>query len=142
MTRGKIGIQKVFSEVNRILKPRGYFNFVAMPPDEMETEAQKIEVKLFSYICNATWLRIKEYENILEETGFELIKKEEYYTGKKLTSKQIKEEIEFACNNVQKIYGIETPTFEDVWDRFGQRIEKHGSGHYSKVTSFICQMND
>lgn len=142
MTKGKIGVQKTFSEVNRVLKPEGYFSFVVMPTDEMETEAQKIEVELFSYICNATWLKAKEYEEILNETGFKLIRKEEYYTGKKLTSKQIKEEIEFACNNVQKIYGIETPTFYDVWDKFGKRIEKHGTGHYSKVVLFISQKAD
>jgi len=139
MTRGKDGVQKTFLEVKRVLKTDGYFCFVVMPPEEMETEAQKIEVALFSYICDATWLSTKEYEEMLERAGFNLIRKRSYYTGKKLSPEQAEAEIRFACKNVPKIYGINTPPFEDVWARFGQDIEKNGLGHYSKVVLMITQ---
>lgn len=139
MTRGKDGVYKTFHEVYRILKPEGYFCFVVMPPEEMETEAQKIEVEVFSYICNATWLSGREYENMLKEAGFTLISKTNYFTGKKLTPKQAKEEIEFACDNVPKIYGRKTPTFEEVWAKFGYGIEKNGMGHYSKTVLMIAR---
>ena len=52
MTRGKEGVGRTFSEVSRILRPGGFFCFVAMPPDEMETEAQRLEVSAFEYACN------------------------------------------------------------------------------------------
>jgi hypothetical protein len=110
-----------------------------MPPEEMETEAQKIEVALFSYICDATWLSVGEYKRILENAGFTLVKQETYYTGKKLTSEQAKAEIRFAIKNDPKIYGITTPSFDDVWAKFGQQIEKNGLGHYSKVVLVIGQ---
>jgi len=139
MTRGKSGVRRMFVEVNRVLKPDGYFCFVVMPPEEMETEAQKIEVALFSYICDATWLSAKEYERMLESAKFKLIRKRSYYTGKKLSPEQAKAEIRFACNNVPKIYGINTPSFEEVWDRFGQNIEGNGLSHYSKVVLMIAQ---
>jgi len=139
MTRGRTGIQQTFTEVDRILKPGGYFCFTAMPPEEMETDAQKMEVALFSYICGATWLSMKKYENMLRDTGFRLIRKEKYYTGKKLTSEQAKIEIKFACNSAPKIYEVETQSFEKVWGKFGQRIEKHGLGHYSKTILLIAQ---
>lgn len=139
MTRGRRGIQQTFTEANRILKSGGYFCFTVMPPEEMETDAQKTEVALFSYICGATWLSIKEYENILIGTGFRLIRKEKYYTGKKLTSEQAKIEIKFACSNAPKIYEIKTQSFEKVWEKFGKRIEKHGLGHYSKTILFITE---
>jgi len=139
MTRGKSGVQRTFLEVNRVLKPDSYFCFVVMPPEEMETAAQKIEVILFSYICDATWLSTNEYEDMLEEAKFKLISKRSYYTGKKLSPEQAKAEIRFACKNVPKIYGINTPSFEEVWARFGQDIEENGLGHYSKVVLMIAQ---
>jgi len=139
MTRGKAGVQQTFLEVNRVLKPDSYFCFVVMPPEEMETTAQKIEVALFSYICDATWLRTKEFEGILEEAKFKLIRKRSYYTGKKLSPEQAKTEIGFACENVPKIYGINTPSFEEVWARFGRDIEENGLGHYSKIVLMITQ---
>lgn len=139
MTCGRIGIQRTFLETNRVLIPGSYFCFVVMPPEEMETEAQKIEVALFSYICDATWLSVEEYIEMLDVAKFALIKKRSYLTGKKLTSEQAKAEIRYACKNVPKIYGINTPPFEEIWAEFGHDIEKNGLGHYSKVVLMIAQ---
>jgi cyclopropane fatty-acyl-phospholipid synthase-like methyltransferase len=139
MTRGKAGVEMTFHETGRVLKPGSFFCFVVMLPEEMETDAQRIEVALFSYICNATWLSAAEYQRMLQQAGFALIKKENYYTGKKLTPEQAKAEIRFAVKNDPKIYGITTPSCDDVWDKFGQQIEKHGLGHYSKVVLMIAQ---
>jgi hypothetical protein len=142
MTRGRVGVQETFFEVNRVLKPKSFSCFVVMPPEEMETQAQKIEVALFSYICNATWLTAREYEEMLHKANFRLISKRTYYTGKKLSPEQAKAEIRFACKNVPKIYGINTRSFEEVWARFGQEIEKNGLGHYSKVLLLIAERVD
>ena len=139
MTKGRKGVQKTFVEVNRVLKPRGYFCFVIMPPDAMETQAQKIEVALYSYICNATWLNYKEYKTMLKNTKFKFINKKTYHTHKKLTPKQAKTEIKFACKNVPKLYGIRTPSFKDVWSKFGKHIEKNGLGQCSKVVLIMAQ---
>lgn len=133
MTRGKAGVKRTFIEVCRVTKPHSHFYFVIMPPEEMETEAQRIEVALFSYICDATWLSMREYEDMLNVTGFKLINKKSYYTGKILTAGQAKAEIRYACKNDPRIYGIVTPTFKEIWNKFGESIEKNGLGHYSKV---------
>jgi len=139
MTRGKAGVRQTFHEVARVLNPNAFFCFAVMPPEEMETEAQRIEVALFSYICDATWLSSKEYESMLDQAGFQLIRKKQYYTGKKLTAEQAKAEIRFAIKNDPKIYGIKTRSFEEVWVNFGHRIEENGLGHYSKVVLMIAQ---
>jgi len=139
MTQGREGVKKTFLEVYRILKPEGYFCFVVMPPEEMETEAQRKEVEVFSYICDATWLSSQEYGSMLKEAGFTLISKTNYLTGKKLTATQAREEIEFACDNVPMIYGRKTPSFEKVWTKFGDNIERNGMGHYSKTVLMIAQ---
>jgi len=139
MTRGEEGVQKTFLEVNRVLKPESYFCFVVMPPDEMESIAQKTEVALFSYICGATWLNSSKYEAMLEKAKFKLTAKKSYFTGKKFTAQQAKNEIRYAIKNAPKIHGIVIPTFREVWAKFGQDIEENGLGSYSKVVLMIAQ---
>ena len=139
MTRGREGVVKVFYEAHRVLKPGALFCFVVMPIDEMDTDAQELEVALFSYICNATWLTLPEYRALACQTGFDIIECEQFTTGKKLTAEQTQEEIHFACDQVPRIYGIATPHFDDVWKKFGRAIEEHGCGHLSKTVLFITK---
>jgi hypothetical protein len=82
---------------------------------------------------------VREYKKMLEKNGFRLLARRLYHTGKKLTPQQAREEIRFACENVPRIYGVKTPCFDKVWEEFGNRIEEHGLGHYSKVVLFIAQ---
>jgi cyclopropane fatty-acyl-phospholipid synthase-like methyltransferase len=139
MTRGKQGVQKTFFEVYRVLKLDRYFCFVIMPTDEMETRAQKLEVGLWSYVCNAAWLDSREYKAMLEKANFKLIDKKYYYTHKKLTPEQARKEIKYACENVPKIYGIELRPFIEIWNQYGEEIEKYGLGQYSKLVLVIAQ---
>jgi ubiquinone/menaquinone biosynthesis C-methylase UbiE len=136
MTRKRAGVDQTFMEVSRVLKPEGEFWFVAMPPEEMESKAQRLETQVFSYTCGATWLSAQAYEQMLSDAGFLLVGKEPYYTRRKLTPPQAREYIQFACENVPKIYGIPTAPFEEVWKKFGGEIEQEGLGYYSKVVLF------
>lgn len=133
MTRGREGIHKTFAECSRVLRPSGFFCFVVMPPEEMETEAQLAEVSLFSYLCGATWLSRDEYERDLQHSGFVPCSSQKYHPGKKLSAQQARKEIRFACEHVPKLYGIEPRKYDDVWGRYGESIEKNGLGHYSAV---------
>lgn len=139
MTRKRAGVAQTFVEVSRVLKPEGEFWFVAMPPEEMESRAQQLEIQVFSYTCGATWLSAQVYEKMLSDAGFSLVGKEPYYTGRKLTPSQAREYIQFACQNVPKIYGIPAAPFEEVWRKFGKDIEKEGLGYCSKVVLFRSQ---
>jgi len=139
VTRGNEGVQKTFLEVNRVLKPGTYFCFVVMPPEEMGTAAQRLEVAFFDYVCGAKYLSSKEYEAMIKKAKFKLIGKRSYYTGMKFTSQQAKREIRYTIRTAQRICGRKTPPFEEVWTRFGQGIEKNGLGCYSKVVLMIAQ---
>lgn len=140
MTRGRKGVQLALFEVNRVLKLGGCFCFAEMLPEKMETKAQEIETALFSYICGRNkGLSGEEYKAMLKEAKFNFIAERDYYSGLKFTPQQAKREIKYVIRNVRKIYGIPTPSFNDVWAKFGEDIEKNGMGCYSKVTLFITQ---
>ncbi len=139
MTRGKIGVQNTFLEANRVLRPDGLICFAAMPTDEMETEAQKTEVAVYSHICGATWLDTGEYQEMLLRAEFKPIWRRCYYAGKKLSPEHAKTEIRFACENAPRIYGVDARSYEETWARFGEEIERNGMGHYSKVVLFVAQ---
>jgi SAM-dependent methyltransferase len=136
MTRGYVGVKKTCQEVERVLKPGGAFYFVAMPPDMMKTEPQKIEVELFSWLCGATWLKSAEYISLLEDAGLVFKYKTAFYTGLKLTVDQAREEVKYACKYAPIHYGVETPGFQEAWVKYGNSIKSYGLGHYSKTVLF------
>jgi ubiquinone/menaquinone biosynthesis C-methylase UbiE len=137
MNRGREGVEKAFREAHRVLKPGGSFNFAAMPSDEAETPAQRNEIDVFSWICDATWLTRAEYLSLISGSGLAFEYSKVFRTGKKLTVDQAREEIEFACENVPTIYGRPACGFDEAWDRFGDRITEHGMGHYSRLELFV-----
>jgi ubiquinone/menaquinone biosynthesis C-methylase UbiE len=103
MPRGRKEVVQAFREVHRVLK--GWIIlFVVIPVGRLDTLAQKLEVEAFNLICGAKWLHYNEYLQILEETGFKLVGSHYFYTGLKLEVGQAKEEISYACMNVEKIW--------------------------------------
>ena len=139
MTRGREGVEKAFKEAHRVLRPGGFFCFVAMPSDEAETHAQRNEIEVFSWICDATWLTRAEYMDLISGSGLALEYGKVFRTGKKLTVEQAKEEIVFACDNVPFIYGRPACSFDEAWERFGDSITEHGMGHYSRLELFVTR---
>ncbi|MEM2917161.1 MAG: class I SAM-dependent methyltransferase [Candidatus Bathyarchaeia archaeon] len=140
ITRGKKGIQQTLLELNRVLKPESYFCFAEMLSDRMETKPQKVELDLFAYICRGNnALSSKEYRTMLGKANFNLIEERSYYSRLKFTPQQAKREIKHVIKNVPKIFGIKTPSFKEVWDKFGREINENGMGCYSKVTLMIAR---
>ncbi len=138
MTRGDQGVRQAFHEVARVLRPRGYFCFTIIPPEEAETPAQKLEAEVYAHACRAKWLPAIRYQEYLRGAGFTLVKKEVFYTGKKLRAAQARLEIEAAIENA-KSHDVEPLTFEEVWKKFGKEIEENGLGHASRVVLMIAR---
>jgi len=137
MTRGREGVEKAFNEAHRVLKPSGSFCFAVMPSDEAETMAQRTEIEVFSWVCDATWLTRAEYMDMISGSGLAFEYSKVFRTGKKLTVDQAKQEIAFACDNVTGIYGRSARGFDEAWERFGDSITEHGMGHYSRLELFV-----
>ncbi|UCG42367.1 MAG: class I SAM-dependent methyltransferase [candidate division WOR-3 bacterium] len=136
MTRGEDGVKATFQEAARVLRPEAGFCFTAVPPEQARTPAQRLETEVFSFICGATWLTEARYKDMLGQAGFELEDRQVYTTGRKLTPKQAKKEMRFACDKVPEYYGIKTRSFDEAWARFGPEIQKHGLGQFSRMVLF------
>jgi len=139
-TRGAQGVRQAIHEVARVLKPRGFFCFTVIPPEESETHAQKLECETYSYACGLTWLPAIKYQEYLRGAGFTLVKRETFYTGRKLAANQAAQQIGAAIENA-KTHDIETIPYDEVWKRHGREIEKDGLGHCSRAVLMIARKN-
>jgi len=60
-----------------------------------------------------------------------------YYTNKKLTKNQAMVELREGMEIARKIYGKDIPIFQEVWNRYGNKIEAFGYGMYSKIVMLV-----
>lgn len=139
-TRGAQGVRQAIHEVARVLKPRGYFCFTVIPPEEAETPAQRLECEAYSHACGLTWLPAIKYQEFLRGAGFTLLKRETFYTGKKLTTAQAMQQIGAAIEKA-KTNSVEAIPLDEVWKRHGAEIEKDGLGHCSRSVLMIARKN-
>lgn len=139
MTRGRKGVKKAVEEMTRVVKPGGRIVLCITPPEDMETEDQRIAVKLEGEIFGARSLPKKFYLDILKENKFVLGETRAYFTHKKMTFDQTKIEFKEGIEIAKKIYGKRVPSFEEVWDKYGRKIGTSGYGMYSKIVMLVAQ---
>ena len=133
MTRNRRGVKKAVEEMIRIVKPNGTIVLCITPLEDMETQDQKIAVKLEGEIFGAKSLPKKFYLDIFKENNVVLTETQAYFTHKKMTANQTKTEFKDGIKIARKIYGKKVPTFNDVWKKYGEKIEAYGYGMYSKI---------
>jgi len=139
MTRGRKGVEKTVKEMIRVVKPRGKIVLCITPPEDMETEDQKIAVKLEGEIFGAKSLPKKFYFDIFNENNVVLLGTRAYFTHKKMTADQTKNEFKDGIEIATKIYGRKVPSFREVWNKHGEKIEAFGYGMYSKIVVLAAQ---
>lgn len=142
MTRGKIGVKKAVEEMIRVVKPNGKIVLCVTPLEDMETEDQRIAVKLEGKIFGAASLSKKFYFDIFKENNVMLIETRVYFTNKKLTASQAKTELKEGIEIARRIYVKKVPEFREVWDKYGKKIDAFGYGMYSKIVMVVAQKLD
>jgi len=139
MTRGRRGVKKAVEEMIRVVKPHGKIVLCVTPPEDMDTEDQKLAVKLEGEIFGAKSLPKRFYADIFKESNVVLSETRAFFTYKKMTANQTKSEFQEGIEIARKIYGRNVPTFRKVWDKYGKKIEAFGYGMYSKIVMLVAQ---
>lgn len=133
MTSKRRGAKKAVEEMIRVVKPNGTIVLCITPPEDMETQDQKIAVSCEGEIFGAKSLPKKFYLDIFKKSDVALTEIRAYFTHKKMTSNQTKTEFKDGIKIARKIYGKRVPTFKEAWSKYGKKIEAHGYGMYSKI---------
>jgi ubiquinone/menaquinone biosynthesis C-methylase UbiE len=139
MTRGKKGVKKSLSEFVRVLTCNGVIQVtVCIEGDEPD---QVIAKEVMDYLgAQAVFYPKEFYVQELETLGVSIVAEKWFHTHKKMTAKQAEEELRFACDEPPKIfsdYNVTTVPFDELWDKFGSRIETHGMAYYSDLCVLI-----
>ena len=139
MTKGQSGVTKSLSEFVRVLKPDGIILItVCLEGDEPD---QLLAKEVTEYIgSNALFYPEDFYVEELEKLDTEVIGTKWFYTHRKMTAAQAREELQFACDETPKIftkYKVHTVSFDNLWQKYGERIERYGMAYYSHLCVLI-----
>jgi ubiquinone/menaquinone biosynthesis C-methylase UbiE len=141
MTRGKLGVRKTIGEMIRAVKTGGLVEIALNINGEEEDEVLNEEISRFIG-HNAFFYRPEFYIQELERRDAEILDEKWYYTDKKMTAEQAREELRYACEMTPKVYsdfGVSCKSLEEVWNRFGDRIERHGLALYSDILAIFAR---
>jgi len=137
MTRGEKGVGKAIQEMIRVTKLGGQIALCLTPPEDMETEDQRLAVEVEGEVFGAKSLSKEFYLNIFQKNHVKFTKTKVYYTRKKLTAHQTQVELKEGIAIARRVYSKNVPDAEDVWGKYGEKIETFGYGMYSKIILLI-----
>ncbi|WP_376788701.1 class I SAM-dependent methyltransferase [Thermoflexus sp.] len=135
-----LSMRRLFGEINRVLRPGGWFALATTTPEDAETPSQKLALEIYQYI-RAGFFTKAEIQEALERVGFEVEHLEFYPTGVNLEPEEAKAFIQFECDWLERAYGWRNkPDWQAVWARFEPRIRALGGLEVdAKVTFFLAR---
>ncbi|MCS7251609.1 MAG: class I SAM-dependent methyltransferase [Anaerolineae bacterium] len=133
-------MQRLFEEVNRVLKPGGWFALATTTPEDAETPSQRLALEIYRYI-RAGFFTKEEIQEALARTGFRIERIEFYPTGVNLDPEEAKAFIQFECDWLERAYGWRNKfDWQAVWGYFEPRIRALGGLEVdAKVTFFLAR---
>jgi ubiquinone/menaquinone biosynthesis C-methylase UbiE len=143
MTRGSDGVKQALRECARVLKPSGILQItLCLEGDESDQIIAKEVTELIGH--QAIFYPKEFYIEEFEKNNIEIIDEKWFYSKRKMTTEQAKEELAFACNETPKYfkeYNIKTISFEELWKKYGEKIKKHGMAYYSQLLVLTGRKN-
>ena len=135
MTRGEEGVRSTLREMSRVLKKDGVIQLSTVEYGDCEEERVANEVwktiGLNAIFFPRDWF-VEEMLSLKMILLYETV----FTFPKKMTPDQAAEELTFACENAPKTFyefGVTTISFEELWSRFGERIERYGMAYWSRI---------
>lgn len=139
MTSGWKGIQQAFAEIERITKHDALIQISLVEYGKTPEEALAKEI--WNTIgLNAVFRNQEDYLQLFEEISIHPIETLKFELRRKMTAKQARDELRFACEEAPRIFSafnIRAIRFEDLWERFGERIETDGLAYWSQIRIVI-----
>ncbi len=130
-------MRRLFEEVNRVLRPGGWFALATTTPEDAETPSQKLALEIYQYI-RAGFFTKAEIQEALEQVGFQVEHVEFYPTGVNLDPEEAKAFIQFECDWLERAYGWRNkPDWRAVWARFEPRIRALGGLEVDAKVTFL-----
>jgi ubiquinone/menaquinone biosynthesis C-methylase UbiE len=137
MTLGRRGVEKTVKEMTRTTRRTGRIAICVTPPNLADTDDLQVAIEVEGEIFGAKSLPTTFYEKLYQKLDVHLLGIKAYCTGSKMTATQTRKELVDGIRIARNTYSREVSDFEEVWRRYGPRIEKHGYGMYSKVAVII-----
>ncbi|MFW9834639.1 MAG: methyltransferase domain-containing protein [Candidatus Thorarchaeota archaeon] len=139
MTSGWRGVQQAFSEIERITKRDALIQISLV--EYGKTPEEVLAKEIWSTIgLNAVFRNQEDYLQLFEDIGIHPIETLKFKLRRKMTAKQAREELRFACEEAPRIFStfnIRAIKFEDLWERFGERIEADGLAYWPQIKVII-----
>jgi ubiquinone/menaquinone biosynthesis C-methylase UbiE len=139
MTSGRSGVERTIDEVARITKKDALIQISFVDYEDSPTGLLTREI-WESIGLNAIFYEREEYLRMLEERRLYPLEEFEIRIKKKMTPNQAREELMFACKEAPIIFsnfGVRSMKFDDLWSKFGERVEKYGMAFWSKIHVII-----
>ncbi|MBU7017499.1 MAG: methyltransferase domain-containing protein [Theionarchaea archaeon] len=139
MTRGIAGVRKSISEFVRVLKSNGIILITVCLEGNKPDQVLAKEITEYMGI-NARFYSRDFYYSELQKSAVKIVCEKWIHTYRKMTAAQAKEELQFACEEAPRIFkkfNVSAVPFDDLWQKFGERIEKHGMAYYSDLCIMV-----
>ena len=139
MTRGWSGVEKTISEIDRITK-RDALIQISMA-EYGKTSEEVLAEEIWNVIgLNAVFQNVEDYLTGFEEFNIHPIESFKFEHKRKMTAKQAKEELRFACEEAPRIFSpfdVRAIKFHELWEKFGERIEECGVAYWPQIRVII-----
>ncbi|MFQ5833105.1 MAG: class I SAM-dependent methyltransferase [Candidatus Thorarchaeota archaeon] len=141
MTRGEEGVRQALAEMVRVVKPSGLVQISVAEYGDLPEERIAEEVWKSTGL-NVDFAPRDWYAQVLESANVKCAGEDEFLYPKKMTAEQAKEELRFACEKTPRTFfsfGVSAISFEKLWSKHGEKIEKHGMAYWSRIRVILFQ---
>ena len=139
MTCGWSGVEQAISEIDRVTKRDALIQLSTV--EYGKTPEEVLAEEIWNTIgLNAVFQKMEDYVQRFEEVSIHPTENLKFEHKRKMTAKQAREELRFACEEAPRIFStfdVKALKFDELWEKFGERIEKYGVAYWPQILVMI-----